>query len=72
MGKLPSDEHCDNSGRCVVCEDHRANGVANCIYCGKELIWLAQGWYTHDAIAVYDPQPQDEVSRTALAKDRTP
>lgn len=39
---------CDVSGRCEAPDS--ADGISNCIHCGKEL-WENGGvWYTHDAV----------------------
>ena len=51
------DEHCDNSGRCVA--PIGARGIANCIYCGKELVERGGHSFTCDADLLTDsPRPQ--------------
>ncbi len=37
---------CDETGICVA--PVRANGITNCIHCGKELVERNGAWYTWD------------------------
>lgn len=47
---------CDYSGRCEAAAD--AEGITNCIHCGKELHERDGQWWTHDADQYSDPKPQ--------------
>jgi hypothetical protein len=52
-----NEQACDNSGRCTASIE--ANGITNCIYCGKELHQRNGQWFTWDAdLVTNDPRPQ--------------